>query len=179
MDKLSIEELNQSLDDLFDRLKEEAKFYNYQGEFDIFLSRYQFDKNDNYKGNLYNDNAKIIILGVRNGGLKSKDINGIFKKAGLKDKYKIIEYDDMTNFDISNLENSMQYTDVFIGAIPHKLKGIGDTDNPVQKLLNGSETVYPKTHKLMTGNELKITKTNLMNAITNSVLFNSIRAVNN
>ena len=103
MSKLSIEELNEFLDDLFDKLKEEAKFYNYQGEFDTFLSRYQFEKNDNYKDNLYNDNAKVLILGVRNGGLKSKDINGIFKKAGLKDKYKIIEYDDMTNFDVSIL----------------------------------------------------------------------------
>lgn len=64
----------------------------------------------------------------------------------------------MTNFDVSILENSMQYTDVFIGPVLHKMKGIGDTDNPVQKLLEGSETLYPKTHKLMSGNELKITK---------------------
>ncbi|MFZ8101325.1 hypothetical protein [Staphylococcus arlettae] len=170
MDKLSIEELNQFLDDLFDKLKEEAKFYNYQGEFDIFLSRYQLEKNYNYKDNLYNDNAKVLILGVRTGGLKSKDINGIFKKAGLRDKYKIIEYDDMTNFDVSILENSTQYTDVFIGAVPHKMKGIGDTDNPVQTLLEGSEVLYPKIHKLMSGNELKITKTNLINAIADSIL---------
>ncbi|HDV6041198.1 TPA: hypothetical protein RJJ56_002399, partial [Staphylococcus pseudintermedius] len=88
MSKLSIEELNEFLDDLFDRLKNEAKLYNSQSEFDIFLTRYQFQKNDDYKGNLYNDNAKVLILGVRNGGLKSKDISGIFKKAGLKDKYK-------------------------------------------------------------------------------------------
>ncbi|MES5937000.1 MULTISPECIES: hypothetical protein [Staphylococcaceae] len=179
MSKLSIEELNEFLDDLFDRLKNEAKLYNSQSEFDIFLARYQFQKNDDYKGNLYNDNAKILILGVRNGGLKSKDINGIFKKAGLKDKYKIIEYDDMTNFDVSILENSTQYTDVFIGSAPHKMKGIGDTDNPVQKLLEGSEGLYPKIHKLMTGKQLKITKTNLMDAITNSVLFKSNSTVNN
>lgn len=76
----------------------------------------------------------------------------------------------MTNFDVSTLENSTQYTDVFIGATPHKMKGIGDTDNPVQKLLEGSETVYPKTHKLMTGSILKITKTNLMDAIADSIL---------
>lgn len=80
LSKLSIEELNEFLDDLFDRLKNEAKLYNSQSEFDIFLTRYQFQKNDDYKGNLYNDNAKVLILGVRNGGLKSKDISGIFKK---------------------------------------------------------------------------------------------------
>ncbi|HAR5719613.1 TPA: hypothetical protein I1484_002663, partial [Staphylococcus pseudintermedius] len=55
MSKLSIEELNEFLDDLFDRLKNEAKLYNSQSEFDIFLTRYQFQKNDDYKGNLYND----------------------------------------------------------------------------------------------------------------------------
>ncbi|REH76281.1 hypothetical protein [Staphylococcus felis] len=158
MSKLSIEELYEFLDNLFERLKEEAKFFNYHGKFDDFLSRYQFEKNYNYNDYLYNDNAKVLILGVRNGELKSKDISGIFKKANLRDRYKIIEYDDMTNFDISTLENSMQYTDVFIGEVPHKMKGIGDTDNPVQKLLEGSETLYPKIHKLVSGSELKITK---------------------
>ncbi|PTG03783.1 hypothetical protein BU649_02620 [Staphylococcus chromogenes] len=44
MSKLSIEELNEFLDDLFDRLKNEAKLYNSQSEFDIFLDRYQFQK---------------------------------------------------------------------------------------------------------------------------------------
>lgn len=59
------------------------------------------------------------------------------------------------------------------------MKGIADTDNPVQKLLEESEKLYPKIHKLTTGSGLKITKTNLMNTITSSVLFNSIRTVNN
>lgn len=44
LSKLSIEELNEFLDDLFDRLKNEAKLYNSQSEFDIFLARYQFQK---------------------------------------------------------------------------------------------------------------------------------------
>ncbi|PTF40065.1 hypothetical protein BU644_11705 [Staphylococcus chromogenes] len=44
LSKLSIEELNEFLDDLFDRLKNEAKLYNSQSEFDIFLDRYQFQK---------------------------------------------------------------------------------------------------------------------------------------
>lgn len=172
MGKLSIEELNDFLEELFDRLKQEARLYNQQSEFDTFLERYQFEKSDSTQGHLYSDNAKILILGVRNGGLKSKDINGIFKKARLKDRYEIVEYDDLTNFDISILENSTQYTDVFIGAVPHKMRGIGDTNNPVQTLIDGSETIYPKIHKLMTGSELKITKKNLTDAIAQSTLFN-------
>ena len=59
------------------------------------------------------------------------------------------------------------------------MKGIGDTDNPVQKLLEESEGLYPKIHKLMTGKQLKITKTNLMDAIADSVLLNSIRYIDN
>src|SRR5699024_1732031 len=102
--------------------------------------------------------------------IKYKYIIRKLKKYLLINKYKIIEYDDMTNFDVSILENSTQYTDIFIGAAPHKMKGIGNTGNPIQKLLDGSETLYPKTQKLMSGNELKITKTNLMNAIADSIL---------
>ena len=90
----------------------------------------------------------------------------------MKDRYEIVEYDDLTNFDISTLENSTQYTDVFIGAVPHKMRGIGDTNNPVQTLIDGSETIYPKIHKLMSGSELKITKKNLTDVIVQSILFN-------
>jgi len=169
--KLSIEELNDFLEELFDRLKQEARLYNQQSEFDTFLERYQLEKSDSIQGHLYSDNAKVLILGVRNEGLKAKDINGIFKKAKLKDRYEIVEYDDLTNFDISTLENSTQYTDVFIGAVPHKMRGIGDTDNPVQTLIDGSEANYPKIHKLMAGSELKITKKNLTDAIASSAMF--------
>ena len=177
MGKLSIEELNDFLEELFERLKQEARLYNQHSEFDTFLERYQFEKNDSNQGHLYNDNAKVLILGVRNGGLKAKDINGIFKKASLKDRYEIVEYDDLTNFDISTLENSTQYTDVFIGAVPHKMRGIGDTDNPVQTIMDGSETIYPKIHKLMTSSGLKITKTNLTDAIASSVIFDNTRVI--
>ena len=64
---------------MFERLKQEARLYNQQSEFDTFLERYQFEKNDSNQGHLYNDNAKVLILGVKTG-LKAKDINGIFKK---------------------------------------------------------------------------------------------------
>ena len=89
----------------------------------------------------------------------------------MKDRYEIVEYDDLTNFDISTLENSTQYTDVLLVS-PHKMRGIGDTNNPVQTLIDGSETIYPKIHKLMSGSELKITKKNLTDAIVQSILFN-------
>ena len=51
------------------------------------------------------------------------------------------------------------------------MRGIGDTNNPVQTLIDGSETIYPKIHKLMSGSELKITKKNLTDAIANSIIF--------
>ena len=80
LSKLSIEGRNEFLDDLFDRIKgNEAKLYNSQSEF-YFLSPLSISKKWLLKGNLYNDNDKSI-LGVRNGGLKSKDISGIFKKS--------------------------------------------------------------------------------------------------
>ena len=44
MGKLSIEKLNDFLEELFDRLKQEARLYNQQSEFDTFLERYQFEK---------------------------------------------------------------------------------------------------------------------------------------
>ncbi|MFW3610845.1 hypothetical protein ACN9U3_00535 [Staphylococcus caprae] len=57
------------------------------------------------------------------------------------------------------------------------MRGIGDTDNTVQTLMDGSETIYPKMHKLMTSSGLKITKTNLTDTIASSVIFNNTRVI--
>lgn len=43
--------------------------------------------------------------------------------------------------------------------------------------MDGSETIYPKIHKLMTSSGLKITKTNLTDAIASSVIFDNTRVI--
>ena len=55
------------------------------------------------------------------------------------------------------------------------MRGIGDTDNPVQTIMDGSETIYPKIHKLMTSSGLK--NNSLTDAIASSVIFDNTRVI--
>ncbi|CAD2079331.1 hypothetical protein GCM10007358_17570 [Phocicoccus schoeneichii] len=169
MAKLSYKDLRVYLDDLFEKLSEEARFFNESGNLNMFINKYQFE-DDNNKSSTISEDAKVLILGIGNG-LKEKDITGIFKEAKLKDDFECINIENLTNFDFSNLEHSIKYSDVFVGSIPHKVRGIKDANNPVEYLEENSEGLYPKIHVLRTSNKLKITKSNLREAIATSLKF--------
>lgn len=167
MEKLDYQDLRNYLDTLFDKLEKEAKLFNNTGDLNLFKNKYKFVDSDS-KQVVVNDNAQILILGLTSNGIKSKDIEGIFKKHKLSDSYECINYDSLTNFDFSTLEYSSKYSDIFVGPIPHKVRGI-KSDNPLNVLIDNSEKIYPKIHVLKsTSHTLKITKENLKEAIVNS-----------
>lgn len=172
MAQFSSPELREFLDDLFEKIEFDAKLYNRQDEFEVFLSRYNLDSNT-AATTVMNYNAKILILGTSSGSVSNKDIAGIFSRADLKGRFELISYDELSQFDIRVLEYNSKYSDIFIGPVPHKVKGMGDTENFVEKLMSGSGNIYPRAQKLKSGDGLKITKSNLTHAITNSSLINN------
>lgn len=168
--KLENDDLMQKIDCLFERIKREAILYNRNDELEIFLEKYEFETTNSRK--VFYENAKILIIGLGGNSIKSKDINGIFKNARLKDRFDIVHYEEATNYDIRKLEHTNVYSDVFIGAVPHKMKGMGDESSALLKLEKGSEDIYPKIHVLRKENgEYGITKRSLNEAIANSVLY--------
>lgn len=171
---LEYDDLMDILDDLFDKIKREAILQNRTGDIEIFFEKYGIEQFKKSKL-VFNENAKILIIGLNNGSIKSKDINGIFKTARLLNRFDVISYDEATNFDIRKLENSSAYSDVFIGTVPHSIKGMGDSSSAILTLQKGSEVIYPKIHVLRKENgELGITKSNLKEAIINSALYKFI-----
>lgn len=167
---VSYDELMELLDGLFDKIKTEALMENRTGNLDEFKKKYGILEVSGNTGR-FNEKAKILILGISNGSIKEKDIAGIFKAASIPNQFKVIPYEELTMFDISSLEYSSQYSDVFVGNVPHKMKGMGDTSSGLLTLEQGSETLYPKVTVLKKNNQsLGINKTNLKTAIRDSAL---------
>lgn len=133
-----------------------------ESEYELGVARYCF-----------REDARILILGGE--GIKDKEIRGILKDLGLStDAYRLIRYDEVTNFDISKCRNTVEYSDIFVGVIPHKSKGIGDSSSLLQ-FLEENKSSYPKLSVFRdpNGGLAKISKTKFREYVRNSDLYAS------
>lgn len=169
--QLEYDMLMDMLDGLFERIKREAIMENRIGNIETFKMKYELET-EKARNISFNEKSKILIIGLSNGSIKKKDIDGIFKAASIPGQFEVVAYEEATNFDLRLLEYSTKYSDIFIGAMPHSVKGMGDESSGLKKLKDGSEVIYPKVHILRKENkELGINKTNLKTAIQKSTLF--------
>ncbi|WJP97399.1 hypothetical protein [Macrococcus bovicus] len=164
------------LEELFERIKQEAIMENRTGNIETFKVKYGI-KSEEKRAFSFNEKAKILIIGLNNATIKAKDLDGIFKAASIPGQFEVISYDEATNFDLRVLEYTTAYSDIFIGTVPHSMKGMEGSSSGLKKLEDGSEHIYPKVHIMRKGNqELGINKTNLKTAIQQSALMELMRA---
>lgn len=129
------------------------------------------------KDYLFKKDAKVLMLGG-DGGIKKKDISGIFKSAGLpKDAFEHISYDEVTNFNINNLMYTNQYSDIFVSTVPHKAKGIGSSSSLVDYLTKHKKD-FPKVtiFRNPNGSLVQFSKSLLKDEHRNSDLYASMNA---
>ena len=149
------------LTELLDLVKLLADFYDKLGELENFLSHATSNVKSFVSGSELAKKKKILILGVCNNGVKIKDILGICKKYGWADNVDLVEYNEVTNFNVRQLEYTDVYSHILIGATPHMAKGIGEASSLLQYLRENKEK-FPRVHILRKENgTLGITKTSL------------------
>lgn len=170
---LTYEELEEMLEDLFETIRNEALRLNRAGDINLFKSKYNIQSA--HSETPFEENAKILIIGVESGTMKNKDIAGIFKQYGLSGRYDVVSYKDATNYDISILENNTKYSDIFIGPVPHSMKGMGNKSSGLDKLINDTEGRYPYVIRLRNkAKELHLSKESLKTALSESKLLQYI-----
>ena len=83
----------------------------------------------------------------------------IARKYGIKENRIEFELDyaRLTNYNFSKLRNSMVYSDVLVGPMPHKVEGI-EGFSSFLAMTEANPEEFPKIIKLESSNELKITK---------------------
>ncbi len=169
---LNIEELEELLDSIHNKIDSEITITNRSSkqELNKILKKYGFvlPQTESYA---YIDlnSSKILIVGHLN--IKKKYIDGICKNLNIdSERLDYVSYDEDTNYNFGRLRYSNRYSDIIFGTTPHKGAGIGNNSSIIAMLENNQEE-YPKVIRATDSNELKLTKTSLKEALTETRIF--------
>lgn len=112
-------------------------------------------------------NGNIYIIGDLQ--IKEHVIYQIFKELNIdKSRVHIVnEYERLKTYNFNRFQYDMQTRIIFLGPMPHSTSGKGKYSSTVAKM--ESEDGYPKIVKLGTEGTLKVTKTNLRDAIIKEI----------
>lgn len=159
---LSIEELSELEDEIMqalpDRITEILSRANRSGKLDELLNMLGFsDLLDS--GNCFETykDGKIIVVGGTE--VKEETLSSIGKQLGIdKKRFEFcLDYKDIQKYDFRKMQYAPQYRIILFGPTPHS--GYGKGDSSIITELENSEA-YPRVERLISGNELKITKSN-------------------
>lgn len=112
-------------------------------------------------------NGDIYIFG--DISIKEHIIYQIFKDLEIdQSRVKIVnDYDKFKTYNFDRFQYDMYTRIIFFGPIPHSTQGKSEYSSVIQKM--ESEEGYPKVVKLGTKGTLKVTKTNLKDAIMKEI----------
>lgn len=165
-------ELTLILEKVYQKLVKEITEASYENKIDEVLKKYELQDEIEYP---YYDikNSKILIIG--DSLVNKNDLINIARKYGIKENRIEFEldYNKLTNYNFGKLRNSMNYSDVLVGPIPHKVEGI-EGYSSFLAMTDAMPEEYPKIIRLESSNELKITRQSFINGLLNSRLYNDL-----
>lgn len=114
--------------------------------------------------------AKILVLGKPD--ISMKEMEDIARKNGINpNRIEFhLDYKKNKRFNIAQLRNNLNYSDIIIGPISHKMMGLGDNTSAIAMIEHNPEE-YPKLNKATDGNALKITKSSFDKCIKNTFMY--------
>lgn len=163
-------DLAEILEKVYGKISKEITDAYYNDEIDYILEKYDLKDEISYSYYDFN-NAKILVIG---NSMISKDVMAsIAKKYGIKENRLEFEldYDRLHNYNFGNLRNNMSYSDVLVGPLPHKVKGI-ENYSSFLAMAEANPEEFPKIIRLEGSNELKITKQSFLDGLLKTRLYN-------
>lgn len=102
--------------------------------------------------------GKIVVLGATE--VKEKELLSIAKNLGVdKRRFEFcLDYNYIQKYDVRKLQYAPEYRVILCGPMPHSGKGKANSSSIITELEN--KEMYPRVERLISGNELKITKSN-------------------
>lgn len=160
---LSIEELAELEDEIVDalpnRITEILSRTNRSGELEKLLrllgmSDLLVQENgfETYK------EGKIVVIGGTE--IKEEVFLSIAKQLGLdKKRFEFcLDYKELQKYDFRKMQYAPQYRVILFGPAPHSGYGKGDSGSILAEIEKSD--AYPRVERLVSGNELKISKSN-------------------
>ena len=164
----NVDQLEELAEKITSKIINELRIANMQGEADTILKKYGFATEvDNSYPYIDIRNSKILVIGTPQIGINHLKLAAKKNRVTEKHIEFVDDYEKLTNFDSSILKNSPVYSDVLVGPMPHKIKGI-DGYNSLTAMIRANEEDYPKLTELRVNGELKITKTSFEQGLQNT-----------
>lgn len=113
------------------------------------------------------EDGKILI--IDSSEVKENNILGCLKSLGIsKERVECyLDYSKATNKDFSTYQYNPNYRLVLFGPLPHSMKGKG-TDSSIITHMEDKDG-YPKVVRLVSNQQLTITKSNVKEAVSNEI----------
>lgn len=168
---LEYDELEPIINEVLENVKVELIRANSMGTLDLALDRYGVEIALPEIETRQRIGNTILVLGDQR--ISKDDLNKLYKIFKLKAKnFEFVEYGDVTNFSFGKLIESNKYSDIFVGPVPHKAMGIGDSSGVIEYLQTSKE--IPAKISILKDNsgELKISKKTFKKALEESNLIN-------
>lgn len=102
--------------------------------------------------------GKIVVIGGTE--VKEETLAAIGKQMGIdKKRFEFcLNYKEIQKYDFRKMQYAPQYRVVLFGPTPHSGHGKGDSSSIITEIEKSE--AYPRVERLISGQELKITKTN-------------------
>lgn len=160
---LDISEFEQLEKNVLKKISCDLVFANRTDTLEEYLKRIRcIDLMEKYN-QYYANNAKIIVIGA--SAISVKEMEGVAKKLGINPKKLELHLDYKKNerFNVTVLQNNINYSDIIFGPNAHKMIGIGDYSSALAMIKDNSEN-YPKLTQASDGNALKFQNLHLKEA---------------
>lgn len=164
----SIEELEDILEDI----RKKVILANRMDELDGLLVKWGITDETTANADRYKY-GKIVVVG--GSDVSESVLLGIAKVLGLsKSRFEFCSFDAAQKFNYRKMLDSLEYSAVLFGPVPHSAKDRGDSSSIIVEI--ETRTGYPPVKRLVSGNELKITKSNFKQALQEFLDLDIIRA---
>lgn len=154
-------EIELLIEKISQKIREEIYTANRLGNLDNVLEKYGL--NEKEESSFYYDSysAKIIVIGSIE--VKQQEIKACLKNVGINpDRVEFYsDYEKLPNIDFSFLRNNMNYSDILVCAMPHKMKGI-DGYASLTSMIEDNQNEFPKLTKI---GEMKYSNTAFKEAL--------------
>lgn len=161
-DVLSIEDVEDVIENVFNHIRIQILNKNRLGELDYYLEQIGYQQVA--KNQIIENEDKILVIG--NSKVRKNDLVKIVNKNGLvKSNFEfILNYEDIEKFDFETLVNTNKYSFIMVGPMGHKQKGIRGYSSAITFL--EYEEGCPQTVRVLnTSQELEITKSSFNMAL--------------
>ncbi len=164
----SIEEL----DDILEDIRKKVILANRMDELDDLLNKWGIVETEPVAIDRFRY-GKIAVIG--GSEVEETVLLGIAKSFGFsKSRFEFCNFELAQKFNYRKMLENAEYSAVLFGPVPHSAKYKGDSSSIIVEV--ETRPGYPPVKRLVSGNELKITKNNFKHALQELIQKDIVRA---